>query len=212
MMTIEFALFKLQPELDELEFYEDVMQALEIQDEWVKQHMPHQWERNRNCDRNVSSIYLAKTDPACLLIVAPWNSPEAHQQWIDSEEYQVAMAKIKPYIASDDDALIVFDMDAAGMHHDLPNSFDEMASFDVCRFVVDAPEKSAVQDRYRNLEDELARRNLGDQIWGGWKIAQSGNREEFVVLSSQEKLPLELAAQKSRLCGKSAVQCFHQIC
>lgn len=208
MMTIEFALFKLKPVLDELEFYEDVMQALEVQDEWVKQHMPHRYRRKRN----LSSIYLAKTDPTCLLIVAPWDSPEAHQQWIDSEENRVASAKISPYVANDDDALIFFHMDAAGAHADVPRSFDEMASFDVCRFLVKAPEKSAVQDRYRNLEDALVRLNLGDQIWGGWKVAQSGNTEELVIMSSQQKIPLELAAQKSRLCGKSETQCFHQIC
>lgn len=193
---------------DELEVYEDLIQAVEIQDDWVKEHMP----RNYRHGYNVSSLYITKTDPPHLLVIASWDSPQAHQQWLDSEENQLASAKINQHVEAPGDSTLLFRMEAAGTHGVVPDSFNQMTSFDVCRFFVESHEKPLVQDKYRALEDALVKLNLGDQLWGGWKSAQSDNAEELVIISSQIKLPLDLAVQKTRLSGKSETRCFHQFC
>lgn len=209
MTVTEFALIKLQPSYDELELYECFMQLLEIQDEWIRRHQPHLLKANKNS--NLSSVYKTKSDPSYLLIIAPWDSPDGHQEWLNSEENKAGMAELRRYIAPGDDSVLLFHMEPAGQHKGPPPSFVRHTCFNVDRIFVEPGDKETVQAKYRKVEGALQDLKLEDQLWGGWRIEKPGNTEELVVFSSHSKSPLEKAVQKIGLTQRKESYCFHHI-
>lgn len=208
MAVIEFALIKLKHDYDELEFLDAVMHCFEIQDEWIRKHQPHLLKGR---DGNLSTMHIARTDPAYLLITAPWDSPEGHAEWIRSEENQEAFEGLKQFFASGDDAVIYFHMSPAGKQRGAPPMFEKHRSFDVDRIYVPPEEKEASQAKYLKIEKALLDLDLEDHMWGGWRIEKSGKMEELVIFSSHSKFPLEQAVQKMSLGRNKESRCFHHI-
>ena len=209
MTVIEFALIKLRSPVDELELYEDFMQLLEVQDEWIRRYKPHLLKANKNS--NLSSLYTTKTDPPYLLITAPWDSPESHQKWIESDENKAGFADLRRYIAPGDDSMLLFHMKPAGQHKITPPSFMRHPCFDVDRIFLEPSDKDTVQAKYQKVADALQELKLEDQIWGGWRIEKPEDTEELVVFSSHSKSPLEKAVQKIGLSHRTESYCFHHI-
>lgn len=210
MGVTEFALLKLQPNYQELELYDVLMQNLELQDEWIRQHQPHLLPPSSN--RNLTTAFIAKTDPAYLLLIAPWDSPEGHKEWIASDVNQKGMSEMKRFFAEGDDAVLLFHMTAAGRQKGTPPEFREHECFDVDRIFVCRDEKEEVQAKYRKLEDTFLDLKLEDHVWGGWRIEKtSDDAEELVVFSSHTNFPVQQAVQKLSLSQEKETRCFHHI-
>lgn len=210
MTVTEFALVKLQPDHDELELYELVMQLLEVQDTWVRSHLPHLLSDDTK--RNLSNLYVAKSDPPYLLITAQWDSLEAHNKWIESDENKTGFAKVRRFFAPGDDALVLFHMTPAGRGKGHPPSFAGHACFNVTRLFVPVEEKEVVQAKYQKLEDTLGDLKLEEKIWGGWRIEKSrDDEEELVVFTSHTTCPLEQAVAKMGQSLRKESYPFHHI-
>ncbi|UNI18492.1 hypothetical protein JDV02_004758 [Purpureocillium takamizusanense] len=110
MPVTELAILKLRGGHDQLEFLETLMEVQELQDEWIHENKPCHLEPNAN----LSSMYVEEADPPSLLITAPWDSPEAHGEWIQSRENQDCNGKLSQYIRPGCDSVLMFHMDAAG--------------------------------------------------------------------------------------------------
>jgi len=213
MTVTEFALIKLQPEHDELELYELLMQLLEIQDSWVRQHLPHLLSDDTK--RNLSNLYVSKSsEHPCLLITAQWDSPEAHQKWTESEENKTGFAKLQQFFAPSDDGedpLVLFHMTPAGKGKRRPPSFVGHPCFNVTRLFVPAEKKEEVETKYRKLEDTLLDLKVEEKMWGGWRIEKSGDEEELVVFTSHTTCPLQQAVAKMGQSLRKESYSFHHI-
>lgn len=210
MAVTEFALIRLHPSYDELELYEALIEQLELQDEWIREHQPHLLPPSST--GNLTTAFIAKTDPAYLLLIAPWDSPEGHHQWIASDVNKKGMAGLQKYIAEGDDAVVLFHMTAAGKQKGPPPEFREHKCFDVDRIFVPKAEKEVVQSKYQKLEGALLDLKLSDRLWGGWRIEKTNeDAEELVVFSSHTEFPIEQAVQKLSPSQQKETRCFHHI-
>lgn len=210
MAVTEFALIRLPPTYDELELYEVLMQNLELQDDWIREHQPHLLPSTAT--GNLTTAFIAKTDPAYLLLIAPWDSPEGHKEWIASDVNQKGMAELQSYFAKGDDAVVLFHMSAAGKQKGPPPEFREHKCFEVDRIFVPKSERETVQGKYKKLEDALLDLKLGDHVWGGWRIEPtSDDADELVVFSSHTHFPVDKAVQKLSVSQQKETRCFHHI-
>ncbi|XWX00309.1 hypothetical protein V2A60_008329 [Cordyceps javanica] len=97
MPVTEFALFTLREAYDAVELLETVMECQEIQDEWVRAHHPDRCAKRAS----ISRLYAdTTTHPAAhrVAITAPWPSPEAHHQWIDTPANKGVMARFAAFL------------------------------------------------------------------------------------------------------------------
>ncbi|KAL7893774.1 hypothetical protein HDV63DRAFT_100477 [Trichoderma sp. SZMC 28014] len=180
MPVTEFALIKLRGEHNSLEFLETLMECQEIQDNWVRRNQPH----NLNPGANVSSMYTDATDQSTLLITAPWDSPEAHGEWIQSAENRMANGSLSEFTAPGADSVLLFHMEPAGKRPQMREAFkhkDSNDTFDVCRITVNGEHRDALQLKYQALEDELRKEGLEKNIWAGWRIETFEEEEDLVV-------------------------------
>jgi hypothetical protein len=207
----EFALIKLKPGYDKLELYELLMCLLEDQDGWVREHKPHLL--NGRNDVNLTKAYIATTDPPYLLLVAPWDSPECHREWIASKENQEGFAKLQEFIAAGDDSVVLFHMTPAGKQSCPPPTFIEHSSFDVDRiFTKPGSEKETVDARYQMLEKTLLDLKLGDHFWGGWRIEKTeSGADELVVFSSHTYFPLQHTADRLNISHSKESRRFQHV-
>ena len=184
MPVTELAILKLRGGHDQLEFLEALMEVQELQDEWIHENKPCHLEPNTN----LSSMYIEEADPPSLLITAPWDSPEAHGEWIQSRENQDCNGKLSQYIRPGCDSVLMFHMDAAGgARKQMRRPFENQRSFNVCRLSVDPAKRDALQKAYRHLEEQSrVEPGAEPKVWGGWRIEKSGENEDLVVFWSDE--------------------------
>ncbi|POR31049.1 Uncharacterized protein TPAR_08751 [Tolypocladium paradoxum] len=182
MPVTEFAIIELRGGHDHLEFLETLMECQELQDEWTHHNQPHNLESNIN----LSSMYIEQSDPPSLLITAPWDSPEAHREWIQCSENQKCNGKLSQYIAPGCNSVLLFHMEPAGKQLDMWTSFAPNGSFNVCRITVDSGQRGSLQKAYQELEDSMLGNGGGQKVWAGWRIEKSGDAEDFVVFWSDD--------------------------
>ncbi|KAL6879091.1 hypothetical protein J3F83DRAFT_280125 [Trichoderma novae-zelandiae] len=177
MPVTEFAIIKLRGHYDALEFLETLMNCQETQDNWVRRNQPC----NLAPGMNLSSMYTDATDQSTLLITAPWDSPEAHGEWIRSLENRTANGSLSEFAAPGCDSVLLFHMEPAGARAQMREAFQHKDSndvFDVCRITVKAEQREALQKKYQALEDELREEGLERSIWAGWRIEKAPGDED----------------------------------
>ncbi|RFU77162.1 hypothetical protein TARUN_5070 [Trichoderma arundinaceum] len=180
MPVTEFALIKLRGNYDALEFLETLMECQEIQDNWVRQNQPC----NLSPGMNLSSMYTDATDQPTLLITAPWDSPEAHGEWIQSPENRKANGSLSEFSAPGCDSVLLFHMDPAGARPQMREAFQHKDSndiFDICRITVKDDQREVLQKEYQALENELREEGLEKSIWAGWRIEKAEGEEDLIV-------------------------------
>lgn len=188
MSVTELALIKLRSGYDELIFLELLMECQEIQDEWSRNNHPHVL-----CNKPysiLSTFCIQKSDPPYLLINAPWDSPEAHTEWIRSKENQTAFAKLSEYIAPGCDSTLIIHLKPAGENGDLRADLFAKEKFNVCRVSISPEKKDAVHEKYQSIEEQVGKQGPGNRIWAGWRIETSENVEDLIVFWCHA-LPIE---------------------
>ncbi|KND91975.1 hypothetical protein TOPH_03492 [Tolypocladium ophioglossoides CBS 100239] len=129
---------------------------------------------------------IEQSDPPSLLITAPWDSPEAHREWIRCSENQACNEKLSEYIAPGCNSVILFHMDPAGRQPEMQTSFAPKGSFNVCSITVNAGQRGSLQRAYQELEDGFLSQGGGQKVWAGWGIKKSGDAADFVVFGSDD--------------------------
>ncbi|KAM4066502.1 hypothetical protein HRG_000599 [Hirsutella rhossiliensis] len=191
MPVTEFAILSLRRGHDQLELLETLMQCQELQDEWMHRNQPCSVEPNVN----FSSMYFERPDPdhapaPSLLITAPWESAEAHGEWIQCRENQACNGKLSEYLVPGCDSVLLFHMEPAGTQTQIRRAFFSQGTFNVCRISIDSSQRDPLQQAYRSLEDDLVGRGVYDEVWAGWKLETSGDAHDFVVFWS-DNVPSE---------------------
>lgn len=184
MLVNEFALIQLKNGYGQDRFLELLKASQDDQARWIREHQPHLLEGKPYT--YPSNFYLQKSDPPCLVITAPWDSPEGHGEWIQSDVNKSAMGGLVEYIVEGSDGVVLFHMKAAGSQDEVRGDLLVQGSFDIWRISVDSDRKEELQEQYRNIEQEVGNTNPNQRIWGGWKVEQ-GEKEELVVFSQKVK-------------------------
>ncbi|KAK8149213.1 hypothetical protein MY1884_007559 [Beauveria asiatica] len=209
MPVTEFALFTLRESYDAVELLELVMECQEIQDEWVRAHHPNECAKKAS----VSRLYADATEPGRhrVAITAPWQSPAAHLEWLDTPANKQIMAKFAAFLpggivpdhhtAADptaseaDRGFLFFHMDTAGRRPHLHEAFSPEETLVVTRLaaVEGAAGREQLQARYTELEGPHVAGRQKDRVWAGWRIEKEENREELVIFRSADLAADELA-------------------
>lgn len=180
MLVTEFALIRLlKPSDNQPDVLELLAETKKVQDDWVDRHQPHLREKGKS----VSTMYMQQdgSEPN-LLITALWDSPEGHGEWMQSTENQALMGKVGVVLSTEDDAVVVFHLNATGQDpQPLSSDLFLQEPFQACRVSVDTDQKATVDQQYRQLEAELSGASSTNQLWAGWRIERTDDREELVV-------------------------------
>lgn len=179
MVVNEVALIKLRSGFDDLEFLELLMECQEIQDGWSREHHPH--VLNNRPYSVLSTFCIQKTDPPYLLITAPWDSPEAHGEWIQSKENQSVFARLSAYIAPGCHSVLLFHMDSAGQQEELRGDLFAREKFSVCRISVSPDRRETAQKQYERIEGKVRQLGGSHRAWAGWRIENCDDMENMVV-------------------------------
>jgi len=180
MPVTEFAIIKLRSDYDALELLDTLMECQETQDGWVHINQPHNLEPGVN----LSSMYTEAVDPSSLLITAPWDSPEAHLEWLRSGDNQRVNGSLTQFIAPGCGSVLLLHLEPAGKRPQMREAFvhkDDRDGFDVCRITVKDDQRKALQSKYQALEDELSKEGLEKSIWAGWRIEKVDGEEDLII-------------------------------
>jgi hypothetical protein len=202
MPVTEFALLQLRPEYDERDLVRVAAHCQAVQDDWMRQHQPH--TMHAHALDNLSSMYLDQEEEARapphhhrrLLITAPWESPDAHREWIASPENQAVFAKLAGFLEPGPEGVLFFHMHHAGVGEDeqpqqqqqqqqeLHDVFAGVKNVNVCRMTVPPGARDSVDSAYRALRAEAGQGSAGPSIWAGWRIETEGGQDDLVVFWS----------------------------
>ncbi|TWU70623.1 hypothetical protein ED733_000852 [Metarhizium rileyi] len=183
MPVTEFAVICLRRGgFDELDFLEALMEVQEIQDSWARLNHPYNLEPNDN----LSSMHIEHSDPPSLLVTAPWDSPEAHGEWIQSSENQTCNAKLSRFIKPGCGSVLLLHLSPAGKDQQLRRAFLNRESFSVVRIAVGSGEKEELQKAYDEREREVGLMEGDQKLWAGWKMETSDGTDELVVFWTDE--------------------------
>ncbi|KAJ4316190.1 hypothetical protein N0V84_007972 [Fusarium piperis] len=184
-MTVnEFALIQLKSGYDEDKFLKLLKASQDDQARWIREHQPHLLEGKPYT--YPSNFYLQKSNPPYLVITAPWDSPEGHGEWIQSDVNKSAMGGLLEYIAEGPEGVVLFHMKAAGSEDEVRGDLLVQGSFSIWRISVDSDHKKELQAQYRNIEQYVDNTSPNQRVWGGWKV-EEGEKEELVVFSQNTK-------------------------
>lgn len=191
MTVTEFALIPLKPGYDKSEIHFKLQDATNVQDQWVKENQPDLLQ-----DKPYSSLsnwFIQEPDSPCVLITAPWNVPENHHVWLQSEENQREFAKLAMYASEESGSMVVFHMNPAGSEVELRGDlFAQGNGFSVCKLSVNSNQKESVQEKYHSIEAQARAAKPGSRIWAGWRIERDADDEELVIFWNQGALDGQL--------------------
>lgn len=193
MSVTELALIELRSGYDELGFLELLMESQEVQDEWSRQYQPHVLA---NKPYNILSTFcIQKSDPPYLLITAPWDSPEAHRDWIKTKENQTVFARLSEYIAPGCNSTLLFHMTPAGKETDVRADLFARDKFSVCKVSVSCDKRQAVQTKYESIEDRVRETDPEKRIWAGWRIERCDDHTEDLIVFWSQAVPGDLVQE-----------------
>ncbi|KAI9898669.1 hypothetical protein N3K66_007029 [Trichothecium roseum] len=180
----EFTQLTLRHPGDELEFLEAVIQYLEEQDEWVRRHQP---ARLMYTDDSFSSIHIDKTtnNTPTVLIVASWDSIQAHQKWLNSRSHQRLHQEVSKYVSEKRQSTSTRHLKAAGRRAELPSCMRRQGRFTVGIFHVERENMEDLQSKYDSIEKELHGQGLRGCVWAAWELGKNPRQGELVVFWDQ---------------------------
>ncbi|RDA93060.1 hypothetical protein CP533_0683 [Ophiocordyceps camponoti-saundersi (nom. inval.)] len=175
MAVTEFALLQLQPGYDEEKLRQLLARCRHRQDEWAQLG-----------DENdsLSSMYLGHFDQSpTLLITAPWDSPEAHADWIRTEPNQACNRELAEFVRS----VNLCHLEPVGRRaRQLRGPFrPQGTTFNVHLFSVPDDRREALTKAYLALEEEEDKKENNDatqdDLWAGWRLEPDHHHQSLVV-------------------------------
>ncbi|RCI11324.1 hypothetical protein L249_7620 [Ophiocordyceps polyrhachis-furcata BCC 54312] len=177
MTVTEFAVLKLQDNLDDQRLQEVLIRCSQRQRGWA--------QLNQGNSDIFSNIYLGhvKTSPA-VIITAPWDSPEAHAEWIRTDENQACNRELAEFVRSVE--LCHLEPPAGGRQKALRGPFRPLGvPFGVHQLSVPSHRRHGVDEAYRALQADLS---CDDDMWAGWRVEEGddGHHQSLVVFWSDD--------------------------
>ncbi|KAH6986590.1 hypothetical protein EDB80DRAFT_782643 [Ilyonectria destructans] len=191
MVVTEFAFIQLKTDYDKSEFFGLLQESLKIQDQWVRENQPHLLQAKPYS--TLSTFFLEDVDSPCLLITAPWDTPEGHGAWLQSAENKSVFGKLTEYVAEVSDSVVLFHMNPTRSEVELRGDlFAQGTAFSVCKLSVSSSQKESVQEKYRSIEAQARVAKPSSRVWAGWRIEKDSDVEELVIFWNQGSLDGQL--------------------
>ncbi|KAH7145973.1 hypothetical protein B0J13DRAFT_442837 [Dactylonectria estremocensis] len=181
MPVTEFALLPIKTGYNKSEFISKLHECTRVQDQWVRENQPRLLQDKPYS--SLSTCFLEDTNSPCLLITAPWDAPEDHHVWLQSEENKREFASLAGYAFEESESLIVFHMNPAGSEVQLRGDlFAQEGPFSVCKLSVNSSQKESVQGKYQSIEAQARVAKPGSRVWAGWRIERDADDDEELVI------------------------------
>ncbi|PKS05319.1 hypothetical protein jhhlp_008692 [Lomentospora prolificans] len=162
------------------EVHQVLEECQQIQDGWLFKQKPNT-PANR-IDRGTGMLQQVE-DPSAILITAQWDTPEAHWDWIRTEENKAAMAKLGPLlVAEGEKKLLLFHIDSVIFPQRAEGVSSPLASAvtSVRRYFVKASDKERFSSRFEQAKGLLDKRGFK----GGWRIERENcDSDEFLLFN-----------------------------
>ncbi|VUC29553.1 unnamed protein product [Clonostachys rosea] len=207
MAITELVFLHPKPSHDHLELLECFMEYLESQDEWSRQHQPHIHRGERK--ENLSTLFITTTDPLTILMISPWDSLQAQEEWLQFEEDEGIFKKLGQVVVEEHHDISRFYVHPVSNLREVPDVRDIASPVELCVMSTSEVEERTVLAEF----DQLDKVTLegGGYAWGGWKLNKSGDTPKFVCLVAKGGNPLSEFVDRVGLSAPSNVRCFHPL-
>ena len=158
---------------------EDMIQYLELQDEWIDRTYPGKAERKPTT--NFSDAFISSGPAYILLVVAHWDSPEQQGEWINSNEFIKARDYMAKHVLPGDHPTELC-LQQVGKEVIKPPMLAAWKEFDVHHIAFD----SVSEDQDQHIRHSLWTLMMehGDYAWGGWRFPPMESREEVIIFTA----------------------------
>ncbi|KAK5661545.1 hypothetical protein OQA88_11451 [Cercophora sp. LCS_1] len=177
MAVIEIAVLPFRPEPNDPGFLTPLRKGLEIQTKWMADTHPEKPSLNNP----ISVCYGSVNEPLEFIIVAKWESLEAHREWVQSDENKSVMSSLLPYLADTDGVSLVHIDGSEDESTPLPDSPFVVVE----RLLVQGGRRGEVTGRAGAAKEHIKAVAAGNRVLGGWRVdGEPGGTEEFALISS----------------------------
>ncbi|KAF5674184.1 hypothetical protein FHETE_3017 [Fusarium heterosporum] len=177
--VVENALLQLKPGYNAQKLHAILKKSQQIQAQWIREHQPKLLE-GKPYD-HTTDFWIYEHKSPYLFLTAPWESADAHKEWIKSQENTLLMQELMDFIEQDTDAVVLYHLCPAGK-----NEFrgDMLAKWpiNVWNITVKPEEKEILEKEYRLIETNSST-EPGQRMWAGWRI-EKGEAEELIIIAS----------------------------
>ncbi|UZP41867.1 hypothetical protein NXS19_009683 [Fusarium pseudograminearum] len=125
---------------------------------------------------------LQKTQQIQAQWIPPWESVDAHNQWIQSQENISLMQKLKGFISQDKDSVVLYHFTPAGGNNDFRGDILARGPVKLWKISVKPECKAKLEEEYRAIESQSST-EPNQRMWAGWRIEKEGT-ENMVILAS----------------------------
>ncbi|KAJ4256666.1 hypothetical protein NW762_008762 [Fusarium torreyae] len=176
----EIAFLQLKPGYDEHKLRDILKKTQKVQAQWIREHQPKLLE-GKPYDYT-TDVWINEDEVPRLFLAAPWESVEAHGEWIKSKENASIMQELQNFISEDRDAVVLYHLKPAGETNDFRGDILGRGLVKVWKISVRPEEKTFLDKEYRLIEDQSPT-EPGQKVWAGWKV-EEGDAEDMVIIAS----------------------------
>ena len=177
--VVEVAFIQLQAQYNAHELQDIMKRSQQIQAQWIRQHQPKLLE-GKSYDYTTDA-WIDEQSPY-LLLTAPWESVDGHNEWIQSQENISVMQELKQFISQHEGAVDLYHLTPAGENNEFRGDILARGPIKVWKISVKPEQKAKLQEEYRAIETRSST-EPNQRMWAGWKV-ENKNTEDLVILAS----------------------------
>jgi hypothetical protein len=176
----EVAFLQLSVDHNTEELRDILKRSQKIQAQWIRQHQPKLLE-GRSYD-HTTEFWIGEHEKPYLLLTAPWESVDAHNQWIQSQDNISMMQELKGFISQDKDSVVLYHLTPAGGKNDFRGDILARGPIKVWKISVKPEWKAKLEEEYRAIETQSST-VPNQRMWAGWRVEKE-DTEDMVILAS----------------------------
>ncbi|CEI69419.1 hypothetical protein FVEN_g6944 [Fusarium venenatum] len=176
----EVAFLQLSVDHNPEELRDILLRTQHIQAQWISQHQPKLLEGKPY--GHTTEVWIGEHERPYLLLTAPWESVDAHNQWIQSQENMSLMQELKGFISQNRDSVVLYHLTPAGGNNDFRGDILARGPVKLWKISVKPEFKAKLEEEYRIIETQSST-EPNQRMWAGWRVEKEGP-EDMVILAS----------------------------
>lgn len=176
----EVAFIQLSADHNTEELKEVLEKTQQVQTQWILRHQPQLLEGKPYS--HTTDIWISEDDSPRLLLTAPWESVDAHNEWIQSQENTSLMQELKKFIRQDQDSILLYHWTPVKGTNGFRGDTFAQGPVKIWKISVKPEEKAKLEKAFHAVETQSST-ETSQMMWAGWKVEEEG-RENMVILAS----------------------------
>ncbi|RGP76367.1 hypothetical protein FLONG3_5251 [Fusarium longipes] len=176
----EIAFLQLSVDHDTEALRDILKRTQKIQAQWIRQHQPRLLEGKPY--GHTTEVWIGQHEKPYLLLAAPWESVDAHNQWIQSQENISLMQELQGFLSQDKDSVVLYHLAPADGSNDFRGDILARGPVKVWKISVKPSWKAALETEYRTIQTQSST-EPNQRMWAGWRV-EKGNTKDMVILAS----------------------------